>query len=637
MSKIIGVHVPRADTNYIISGGVGENGTAGWTTYADANSGVPVDLTGGSPTATWTRTTTNPLRGSGSFLFTAGTQGDGAAYTITPDRADIKNGAILAINLEYESSATIATGDYIIAVYDVANSIAIQPSGYQIPGSVTGIIGKCQAKFQLPTNGTTFRVSVHQAVSSPGGNLKVDSFAVGPQSKTYGAPVTDWTSYTPTFAGLGTVTGIGASWRRVGDSVNVRAFFTTGTTAASTASISLPSGLTLDSTKAGSVAIIGRWTRDATDQKFGGMLVDSSSSSTVIYFGGGENNVAQGGLSKQNGSTIINSTQNVSVDFTVPISGWASSVVMSNDTDTRVVAAKAYALTPTGTLTTAFNTVIYGTVDHDTHGAYNATTGTYTAPVSGDYDVTASTLISGTYAANTRNILKIYVNGGATNNSGIFKSQSTVTTQQVTVSTNSLKLNAGDLVTIRLYTEVTSPSYASDADANYFTIARRSGPATIADSEAIMACYSNAASTTTLSTSSLFVDYANKQIDTHNAVQGAGGGLTGTSTSTWRFVCPAPGVYECSSSMTTAGTGGAQIVAILTMNKNGVSIPGATAYSPQTGSATSIRLRPMVGPVLVRCVAGDILNVSVSLNTTPAPTLSGIADCDHVTIRRVGL
>lgn len=44
--------------------------TTGWATYADAAGTAPVDGTGGSPTVTWTRTTSSPLSETASFLFT---------------------------------------------------------------------------------------------------------------------------------------------------------------------------------------------------------------------------------------------------------------------------------------------------------------------------------------------------------------------------------------------------------------------------------------------------------------------------------------------------------------------------------------------------------------------------------------
>src|SRR3989304_202447 len=47
-----------------------ETGTEGWATYADAAGASPVDGTGGAATTAWTRTTSTPLRGLGSFLLT---------------------------------------------------------------------------------------------------------------------------------------------------------------------------------------------------------------------------------------------------------------------------------------------------------------------------------------------------------------------------------------------------------------------------------------------------------------------------------------------------------------------------------------------------------------------------------------
>lgn len=63
-------------------------------------------------------------------------------------------------------------------------------------------------------------------------------------------PGTNWAAYTPTIVSFGTVTNNSAFWRRVGDSVQVKGYFTAGTTTAVANSISLPTGAnTIDTTK----------------------------------------------------------------------------------------------------------------------------------------------------------------------------------------------------------------------------------------------------------------------------------------------------------------------------------------------------------------------------------------------------
>lgn len=56
--------------------------------------------------------------------------------------------------------------------------------------------------------------------------------------------ITPWVSYTPTLQGFGTVTGLAAEWRRVGDTLQVRASWVNGTVTGVEGQLSFPSGLT---------------------------------------------------------------------------------------------------------------------------------------------------------------------------------------------------------------------------------------------------------------------------------------------------------------------------------------------------------------------------------------------------------
>lgn len=166
--------------NYFSANPDAESGVTGWTTYADGSQ-IPVDLQLGTASATISRTTSNPIRGTGSFLYTAGAQGNGASYTITPDRGDVKKSTTLYGSFDFEYSNTVsALGNYTVWVYDVANSALIQPVNYQLPTGIANVGYKHIFSFQIPSNGTTFRVAIHQAVASPGANVIFDNLIIGP-------------------------------------------------------------------------------------------------------------------------------------------------------------------------------------------------------------------------------------------------------------------------------------------------------------------------------------------------------------------------------------------------------------------------------------------------------------------------
>jgi hypothetical protein len=143
-----------------------ETATTGWATYADAAATTPVNGTGGAATTTWTRTTSNPLRGVASFLLTkdaANRQGEGASYDFTIDDAD--KAKILSVSFDYEiASGTYADDDVLVYIYDVTNSALIQPAGYKLKNAT--IENKHTATFQTASNSTSYRLILHVSSTS---------------------------------------------------------------------------------------------------------------------------------------------------------------------------------------------------------------------------------------------------------------------------------------------------------------------------------------------------------------------------------------------------------------------------------------------------------------------------------------
>jgi hypothetical protein len=174
--------------NYITNGDA-ETDTTGWAEYADAAQSRPVDGTGGSPTVTWTRSASSPLRGLGSFLFTkdaANRQGQGAAYAFTIDDAD--KGKILNISADwtlvsgtYSSGTSTTDSDLIAYIYDVTNAVVIEPVPIKIDGGLVGQNYKFQSSFQSAVNSNSYRLILHCATTSALAYvLKFDNIVLGP-------------------------------------------------------------------------------------------------------------------------------------------------------------------------------------------------------------------------------------------------------------------------------------------------------------------------------------------------------------------------------------------------------------------------------------------------------------------------
>jgi hypothetical protein len=114
----------------------------------------------------------------------------------------------------------------------------------------------------------------------------------------------------------------------------------------------------------------------------------------------------------------------------------------------------------TGTLNTSFNDVIYPTVSFDTTSSYNASTGIYTAPVTGRYviygsfSVTASSITAGNYVgiAIAQNGNRRAINVGR---AAVSSGNGTFTNQVTSI----LQLSANDTVQILSVTNYGTPSY----------------------------------------------------------------------------------------------------------------------------------------------------------------------------------
>jgi hypothetical protein len=136
--------------------------------------------------------------------------------------------------------------------------------------------------------------------------------------------ITPWVAYTPTFTGLGTVTGISCWSRRVGDTIEIYGRFTTGTCTAVEPKITMGfngtnNNITSDSTKVSALQV-------------GGVVAANTTSSAVFQIGIGSgvgymSSIGTGGsntgLQIQANATLAWSNATLhSFNFKCPITGW---------------------------------------------------------------------------------------------------------------------------------------------------------------------------------------------------------------------------------------------------------------------------------------------------------------------------
>lgn len=301
-----------------------ENTVGNWAAYADAAGTEPVDGTGGTPNTTITQITTSHLNGAGSgrITLTTGATRQGEGVSVNFYVPEGYRGKKASIKFPFKITGTVSKDDFKIFVYDVTNASLITPF---TAGKILGSQGTGLAYFDVPTTMAQGRLIIHVARASNTGavTIDIDDVELGPNSVTYGMAGSDWTAYTPTFTAFGTVSSSNFEWRRSGDSVQIRGRFTAGTTTASEARISLPSGLT-SSSSIGTVELAGPSSNNVTGAAGYVTLMEPS----VNYVTLGASTGTNSGISKLSGN-YFSSGNVIVVNATVPIASWSSNVQMA--------------------------------------------------------------------------------------------------------------------------------------------------------------------------------------------------------------------------------------------------------------------------------------------------------------------
>jgi hypothetical protein len=146
----------------------------------------------------------------------------------------------------------------------------------------------------------------------------------------------DWTAYTPTFTGFGTATNIAMFHKRDGSMLKVKGSFTVGTVSGvALASITLPSSLTVDTTKvsinnttANPGQMVGNYEQsEAAANTRGVMVLAPATSTSIVYLGNSETN-ATSAITPGLGTAVTASNLVMTVDFEVPIQGWNNNNVI---------------------------------------------------------------------------------------------------------------------------------------------------------------------------------------------------------------------------------------------------------------------------------------------------------------------
>lgn len=633
-NKLKWTNLQQGAKNYITYGTFENNATTGWSlshSTIDATTKLPNQASG-----SWTAATSLAISAisSGQLAGSYSLQLSGTASTTAGDMLVTD-----ALTLDLEAQSSVQTFSFFykvtgngtgtpnfsgtssnaigVAIYDVTNSAWIQPAGVFNIVQSSGV-GKSSGTFQVPSNCTSVRLAVYfpNSTAASGGSpftVVFDDFVLGPQVVQYGAPVTDWQSYTPTTQGFGTISSVLMLWRRVGDTIEIQGSFTAGTVTATQARLYLPSGA-FDSSIT-QVTAAGEWYRSGNS---------NGENQNLLAFGGdnyftfARGYTASGQFTNQNGSTIIATGEKIGVNAKVKIAGLSSSVQMSNDTDTRVVAASGFNVSSTTVTVTATATKIttFGTAVQDSHGAWSATNQEYTVPVSGYYNIFFSAY-SDAVATNVQLSAFVYIGTQqiAEGTERNFYATASSCNPQVTVIRY---LKAGDVISFKAAVNTGTAAVGSYTP-TAFSISRLSGPATIAASESVNCKYGSASGYTLGNVDGAIFSAPTKIFDSHSAYNPATG-----------YTVPVSGKYLVNLQFVTQSYVTASTI-ISRLQLNGTSFSSGTVIVP--GGVTAQWTGNRIG--LINANAGDIIK-PVLYSNAGSPALTVYTFDNYIEIVRVG-
>lgn len=516
-----------------------------------------------------------------------------------------------------------SSNSFGVAIYDVTTggTAWIQPAGVFNITQSSGV-GYCTGTFQTTAASTQYRIVIYNANATTGAiTMYFDDFSVGPQITAAGPAMSDFQAVTLTpSAGFGSISNASYFIAYSGDRAFIRGRFTATTPAASTLSIPLPSGVRIDGNKLAS-RCLGTWkaiTSSGVSTDFPTVLpiFYDGSDTANIYF---TNTGVSGGYQKRNGSSIVTSGDTLDFEIEFPVAGKSSNTVMSNDTDTRVVAMSTSSIT--GTPQATATQVVWNGMTFDTHASLNTSTGGFTAPVTGYYQVSSAIRMGGTIDSTDAFNISIRVDG--VSKLSFFEHPVGDFSEGISIS-GIVQANAGQVISIYFDYDgtITSPTFGT----SYFCLNRLSGPATIAATETVAIKYQNTAGTN-LTSSITTIPFATKIYDTHNAF----------NTSTNTFTVPVSGKYTITAQLRTGNVTNttSQLVELgflVTSTPESLSAVFQSADS-RWGAGVSRHEAPS-GTKTYSFNAGDIIAVQASSNNTIA--LSATAGHNTICIERVG-
>jgi hypothetical protein len=546
-----------AGINYITNPDAEVNAD-GWSNYANSVAGELPDDFGGTVSGSWDNiaaSAASPLRGSKSFVFgginsgSGDLQGHGVYSSFTVDSADLAKKLTISFDYKLDDSALTNAVDGMLKVfiYDEDKSQLIRVNGEDI--QLNANTNTHIAQFQTDATSTNYRLVIHNALAlnvAEDFSMKIDNIQVGPREVAKGTIVTDWVDSSATLTATTTNPTFSASTskqRRIGDSLSINLTVSSFSNAGSgTYYLSLPDGLSVDLSK----------TNDGEDSQVGGFIQDATNRYSILAITAPSDNTKLTIVRSDSLTTVTNSTLtwtssgifSINVEG-IPIQGWSSNTVTSEDLGGREVVMEAVLSSNTSYTSNSLHTIIYDQVNQDTTASYDNSTGEYTIPESGKYLIEGALPYADSAAINADQtaVLEIDLNGTRYGLDSV-KSADSSSRNYNLYGTRSLSLNKGDVIKLRtVHTLATSPlSTQIGTNSEYFRVTKLASPQTILETETVAARYTSNSGQPlqTIDNTTAYV-YENINADTHNAYDGTG-----------VYTIPVSGWYDIDASLSSA-------------------------------------------------------------------------------------
>jgi hypothetical protein len=226
-----------------------------------------------------------------------------------------------------DTGATFVADDIAVNYFDGTNEVPIN----YIPISVLNNFIIFESAL-IPSNviGTSSKLRFRSKLGSTTcvGNLRIADISVAPQLFVSIPKRSDWIGYTPTFQGLGTVSGLQAEYAFDAGDLIGQVKVTAGTVTAAEMRCDLPSPFTSRS-NIPTIQIAGEIIRSAAGSGAFYALIEASKGYLVF----GSQTASAGGLTKQNASAMFGNTETFTIRFRIPCAQLSANINLAGLTD----------------------------------------------------------------------------------------------------------------------------------------------------------------------------------------------------------------------------------------------------------------------------------------------------------------